>query len=517
MAQDPMGEDPTAAAARSKDSTTFQVKAGFPSDPKPMEVHVPAGDIKPWDADSWARFEQMGKPRPRVGGPAQGHRQGEVHVRRQAAGDALRPDGRGRDPGRRDRLDRHLEGRGAARREGGVDGRLADRPVRRAGRGRGGRGLARGGDGRGSPREGDLQGEAVHPRAARGDEGRRAARLRPRPEPRRPERPAQGQRGRPHRRPGRPRRRREGLRRGRGRPRGDVLLRGPHPFLSRDPRHRGLLGGRPAHRLRLDPGHLRGPRGPRRGPRPRPQERAGDLRAHGRRLRQQGLSLRHRQRLRAGRVQDGEEGRGPGQADAGPQAGAAVHGQRPQRADQGQGRREEGRHAHRRPLRLLRGGGGHHRGRDLAPGDRAPRQEPEPQDRELRRLHEHGPGRRPPRARQLAGGLRHRVGDRRARREARDGPHRDPEEERGEPGPAGPVRHRGEGDRLGPPQQEGRRHVDRRPRPGEGGEEARPRHGERHLERQRLRQLERPAPGAPRRLGGGDRRHPGPRDRLPDR
>jgi xanthine dehydrogenase YagR molybdenum-binding subunit len=34
-----------------------------------MEVHAAVGDIKPWDADSWAQFEQMGKPRPRVEGP----------------------------------------------------------------------------------------------------------------------------------------------------------------------------------------------------------------------------------------------------------------------------------------------------------------------------------------------------------------------------------------------------------------------------------------------------------------
>jgi xanthine dehydrogenase YagR molybdenum-binding subunit len=60
MAQDEKAKEPT---------VTFQAKAGFPSDPKPMEVHAAVGDIKPWDADSWAQFEQMGKPRPRGEAP----------------------------------------------------------------------------------------------------------------------------------------------------------------------------------------------------------------------------------------------------------------------------------------------------------------------------------------------------------------------------------------------------------------------------------------------------------------
>jgi len=48
---------------------SFETRAGFPSSPTPLEVHAPEGDIKPWDADSWAQFEQMGKPRPRGEGP----------------------------------------------------------------------------------------------------------------------------------------------------------------------------------------------------------------------------------------------------------------------------------------------------------------------------------------------------------------------------------------------------------------------------------------------------------------
>ena len=59
MAQEEKAKEPT---------VTFQAKAGLLTDAKPMEVHVPVGDIKPWDADSWAQFEQMGKRRPRFEG-----------------------------------------------------------------------------------------------------------------------------------------------------------------------------------------------------------------------------------------------------------------------------------------------------------------------------------------------------------------------------------------------------------------------------------------------------------------
>jgi len=60
MAQDEKAPEPT---------VTFTAKAGFPSAPTSMEVHAAVGDIKPWDAESWAQFEQMGKPRPRAEGP----------------------------------------------------------------------------------------------------------------------------------------------------------------------------------------------------------------------------------------------------------------------------------------------------------------------------------------------------------------------------------------------------------------------------------------------------------------
>jgi xanthine dehydrogenase YagR molybdenum-binding subunit len=60
MAQEEKAKEPT---------VTFTARAGLLADAKPMEVHAPVGDIPPWDADSWAGFEQMGKPRPRAEGP----------------------------------------------------------------------------------------------------------------------------------------------------------------------------------------------------------------------------------------------------------------------------------------------------------------------------------------------------------------------------------------------------------------------------------------------------------------
>jgi xanthine dehydrogenase YagR molybdenum-binding subunit len=50
-------------------AVTYAVKGGLVTDPQPMEVHPGPGDIRPWDAESWAGFEQMGKHRPRVEGP----------------------------------------------------------------------------------------------------------------------------------------------------------------------------------------------------------------------------------------------------------------------------------------------------------------------------------------------------------------------------------------------------------------------------------------------------------------
>ena len=60
MAQDEKAKEPT---------VKFTAKAGLLAEAKPMDVNAPAGDIAPWDADSWAQFEQVGKPRPRTEGP----------------------------------------------------------------------------------------------------------------------------------------------------------------------------------------------------------------------------------------------------------------------------------------------------------------------------------------------------------------------------------------------------------------------------------------------------------------
>jgi xanthine dehydrogenase YagR molybdenum-binding subunit len=69
MAQDAMAQSPTAPSPTSEKGVTFRAKSGLLGDPKPIEVHTEAGDIKPWDADSWAQFEQMGKRHPRSEGP----------------------------------------------------------------------------------------------------------------------------------------------------------------------------------------------------------------------------------------------------------------------------------------------------------------------------------------------------------------------------------------------------------------------------------------------------------------
>jgi xanthine dehydrogenase YagR molybdenum-binding subunit len=69
MAQDAMAQSATAPGPKSEKGVTFQAKGGLLGDPEPIEVHTEAGDIKPWDADSWAQFEQMGRRHPRSEGP----------------------------------------------------------------------------------------------------------------------------------------------------------------------------------------------------------------------------------------------------------------------------------------------------------------------------------------------------------------------------------------------------------------------------------------------------------------
>ena len=498
---------------------TFTVKAGLPPTPQPMEVDVAVGDIKPWDVDSWAQFEQMGKPRPRFEAPLKvtgrakytydvklpGMLYGRMIGAEVPAGEILSIDTSKAEA---------LPGG-----QGGLDGRLPDRPLRRPGRGRGGRGLARDRGGRGPPREGRLQGEALHPRAARGHEGRRPARLRPRQEPGRQGRPPEGQRGRARRRGRRqPRRRREGLRRGRGR------------------RTRGRTTRRctptPASRPTAS-----WPRGRATSSPSTPRRRASSRCAR--------VSPRRSASTARTCASSASTWAAASAASSAPPRAAARS-----RWSRAGWRRRPG-----RPVKLMLdrkqeqlctgnapsalitvkigakkdgtltavhyksyGSGGVAGGAGTAgPAGVAPRQEPELQGRGVRRLHERGPAGAAARPRPLAGGLRHRVRDRRAGRQARHGPARAAEEERVEPGARRPSTTRGEGDRLGATQQEGRRHVDGRPRPAEGGEEARDRHGERQLVRLRLRELERPGQGPPRRLGGARDRLPGHRHRLPHR
>ena len=50
-------------------TSTVTASAGLPGSPQALEVHPPATDIKPWDLDSVAGFEQMGRPRARFEGP----------------------------------------------------------------------------------------------------------------------------------------------------------------------------------------------------------------------------------------------------------------------------------------------------------------------------------------------------------------------------------------------------------------------------------------------------------------
>ena len=224
----------------------FTTKAGLPGAPQTKEVEVPQGDIKPWDLDSLAGFEQMGKPHPRLEGPL------KVSGRARYTYDVKLPG--------------MLYGRmiGAAIPAGeivSVDTSKAEalpgvkavwtaeqKTVRFAGQDVAAVAavspeIARG---RRASGEGHVQGEAVRPRAARGDEARRAARLRRRREPGWQGAAAQRQRGRPRpgarRQPERPRRHREGLRRGRGHDRSDLLRARPHALQRSRPTASWLRG-----------------------------------------------------------------------------------------------------------------------------------------------------------------------------------------------------------------------------------------------------------------------------------
>ncbi len=294
---------------------------------------------------------------------------------------------------RGDRGDRHLQGRGPSRREGGLDHRIAGRSLRGPGRGRGRGHVAGGRGGRGPAREGDLQGAALRRRPQEGDGGGRAPRVRRTTRPRvRKALPATGTSSARRRPAGRrPRRHREGLRRGRRHDRGDVLRAGPHPRASRDPRRRrewegdqltiwastqGVFTVRDgvAEALGIDRKNVTRAHG-----------------AHGRRLREQAVALGHGKRVRGRGLQARQEGGRAGEAHARPSRGAPLHRQRSERLDDGPARRQEGRNAHGHPLPLLRLGGNRGRRGHGRPGGDDLREVPERQDRGVRRLHERGP------------------------------------------------------------------------------------------------------------------------------
>ena len=230
-------------------TATFTAKAGLPGSPQPLEVHPPTTDIKPWDLDSVPQFEHMGQPRPRVEAPLKVTGKAKYTFDIKLPGHALRPHDRRGRARRRDPVDRHVAGRGAAGREGGLDHRLARGALCRPGRG-GGRGrVARRRAGRGPAREGELQGAALHARAARGDEAGRAAGLRHGPAAGRPRHGPQRQRRRAARAAGRTA---ATSTRASPRPRwsheGTLLLPRAHPRAARDARRRGRLGGRRSSR-----------------------------------------------------------------------------------------------------------------------------------------------------------------------------------------------------------------------------------------------------------------------------
>ena len=154
MAQEEKAKEPT---------VKFTVKAGLPSAPQTKEVEVPQGDIKPWDLDSWRGVRADGQAPPAPRGPAQGHRARASYTYDVKLPGMLygRMIGAAVPAGEIVSIDTSA-GRGAAGREGRVDGRAEDDPLRRPGRGGRGRGLAGDRRGRGAAGEGDVQGQALH-------------------------------------------------------------------------------------------------------------------------------------------------------------------------------------------------------------------------------------------------------------------------------------------------------------------------------------------------------------------
>ncbi len=90
---------PQEAEAASRPPTVHGEGRPLPARRKPLEVHAADGDLKPWDLDSRS-FERVGKAAPAPRGPLKVTGPREVHVRRQAPGHALGPDGRRLVPAR---------------------------------------------------------------------------------------------------------------------------------------------------------------------------------------------------------------------------------------------------------------------------------------------------------------------------------------------------------------------------------------------------------------------------------
>ena len=260
MAQEQKAKEP---------SISFRVKAGLPQAPQVRDVEVAEGDLKPWDLDSWSRFEQVGKRHTRFEAPLKvtgrakytydvklpGMLYGRMIGASIAAGEIVAIDTSraealpgvkavwtadartvrfagqdvaavaavspqiAEDAARlvavsyREKPFAH-ELRAAMKKDAALVFAEAENPA-----------------GKDVTHEGNVGGTPPSADGARGTS----------------------------RRPG------ERLRGGRCRRRGDLLLPRSHALLPRDARGRGLLGGRPAHGLRFDPGHLRRTRGARRG------------------------------------------------------------------------------------------------------------------------------------------------------------------------------------------------------------------------------------------------------------
>ena len=130
--------------------------------------------------------------------PGEGHRPRQVHLRHLAARHAVGQDGaRHACPRRRSSKIDTSKAEAAARREGGLDDRVAHGALRRPGRRRGRRDLARDRGGRGPRSSSHLRRAAVRDRPPEGDGGGRADRLRgARPVPGSPKAAGQGQRRR---------------------------------------------------------------------------------------------------------------------------------------------------------------------------------------------------------------------------------------------------------------------------------------------------------------------------------